>query len=107
MSNDLAQFSCAELFHDCGNVVFLKQAYARDAGGSGLEAGIGIGDSDPAKGQDWNFGFASFLKKIEARRVRVFLFEHWSENGEGCAVAGGFGYFFWRVTGDSDQQSSW
>jgi hypothetical protein len=33
----------AQLFHDRGNVVFLKKAYARDAGGSGFEAGLSVG----------------------------------------------------------------
>ena len=41
--------SCFAIF---GDVVFLEEADGRDAGGSGFEAGAGVGQSDSAQSQD-------------------------------------------------------
>lgn len=54
----------AQLFHDCDDVVVLKQTDGRDARSSGGEAGTGILQRDSSQGEDWDVGGASFAQKL-------------------------------------------
>jgi hypothetical protein len=51
---------------DFGDVVFLKQSDSCDAGGSGVEAGVCIGESYAAESKDWDACFAGFAKSSES-----------------------------------------
>ena len=44
---------------------------------------------------------------LEAGGAGTFFLEDWGEDGEGCGVGGGLGYFCRRVTGDCDQGWLW
>ena len=45
-----------------GNVVFLKEADGSDAGGSSLEAGSSICESDSAQRENWHMDFAGLVE---------------------------------------------
>jgi hypothetical protein len=95
---------------DGGDVIFLEEADGGDAGGSGLQAGFGILQSDSTQGDNRDAGAAGLAQRFGSLGKcagGVFLFEDWGEDGQICAVGGGLGDFFWGVTRDRDQQSSW
>jgi len=84
------------MLYDGGDVVFLEETDGGDAGGSGFEARARIGEGDSAESQDSDVRLAGPLQHREASGVRgagVLFFEDGSEDGKGCAVGGGLGYF--------------
>ena len=78
----------AQLFHHGGDVVVLKEADGRDAGGSSFEAGVSIGNRDTAQCQDWNIREACFAEKLKARGMRISFFEDGGEDREVCGAGG-------------------
>jgi hypothetical protein len=91
-----------ELLHYGSDIVFLEQADGGDSGGSGCQAGLSVGQSYASEGEEWDIRFARFAECGKAGGAYFFFPEDWSEYRYGCAVDGGLGYVFGRVTGDCD-----
>ncbi len=96
-----------QALHHFGDVVVLEEADGGDSGGSCGEAGVSVGQSNTAQGEDWDVWFARSFQCNEPCGACFFLLEDGGEDGEGCVVGGGLSHFFWRVTGDCDQRVSW
>ena len=95
------------MVHDGGDVVVLEETDGGDTGGSGCETGGGIFWSDSSQGEHRNVCGAGLAQPDQACGVSAFLFENWSEDGEGRIAGCGLGYFCWGVTRDCDQRISW
>jgi hypothetical protein len=93
--------------HHPGNIVLLEEANTSDSGSSGCQTGVRVSQCDPAQRQNRDVRLASLAEKFEACAKGAFLFEDGTEDGEGCGVGGGLGYFCDGVTGDRDDWILW
>ena len=84
-----------------------KRRMAAMPGGSGIEAGVGVGERDPTEGQDWDVRLAGLLQRKRALRAVRLSFRRPERRRRRLRCSCGFGYFCWRVTGDCDQGNWW
>jgi len=99
--------SAAEGADDGGYVVFLEEADGGYAGGAGLQAGLGVLQSNSSQREDGDVGAAGLAESFQACGRCAFFFEDGSEDGQGGLVGRGFGYFLRGVTGYGYQRILW
>ena len=66
-----------------------------------------VRQGDPAQGQDWDFAWQASLRRSRPAGCASFFSKTGAKTAKVASLAGGFDYFCWGVTGDSDQGILW